>query len=399
MNPRLIEDATWCWWTKPRAVRVGDRLFVAAIDSRGEVFTAAVDLGSGETERTVVGQIEDDDHNNPAIVVAPGRKALVFYARHSEDPFVRFRVSTQNTEISEWGDEQLIRFPGVTSYAQVHTVGNSVNLFTRSGEVRWAFARSTDWGETWNEPRDFVALDTDQLVYMPTTLLGDGHTVRVAIAGHPKEYDERPSHHVWACLVDLATGVVSRPSTGESVANIFDGSGLPLREHQLDLAFECPPDRTVNVFDVSDGPEFEIGFASKVIGDKATIDAQYHVAVHRDSTWMLDTVAPAGGTFGYIPAGMYVGGLSFPYRTEGGRVFATREDKGVWHFEEWTRAENGTWSGRDLVAPGSVRLARPWAVTDPGDGPEVLALEIEQYGNDYMGVLSHVIAPEHVRRA
>lgn len=391
MTRRLLTDATWCWWTKPRAIQLGETLYLAAIDSQGNVFAATLDAQTGDARRSVLATHEPDDHNNPALVVVPGRTALAFYSRHDADNFVRYRESTAHADVLDWGPEKVIEFPGVTSYAQVHAVGNYLTLFTRCGVTSWHFSRSADWGNSWTEPQPFISLDTDQLVYMPTTMLADGRTVRVAITGHPKEYDLKPIHNIWTCVFDLQTGEVSRPSTGDVVANLFHGSGLPLHETDLELAFECPPDRTINLFDVGDGPDFEIGFASKNIGDRATTDGRYEVCAMHNGRWASETVSPSGGIFGYIHAGMYVGGVSFPDQTTGGRIYVSREEGGLWHVEEWSRRPDGSWLGVPLEQPGSTRIVRPWAMAGHGVGPSLLALELERYDNNYMNVVSHVV--------
>jgi hypothetical protein len=165
----------------------------------------------------------------------------------------------------------------------------------------------------------------------------------------------------------------------------------------LERAYPTPSDRTVNLFDVGDGPQFEIGFVSKVKDDDSTTDARYHVVSHRAGRWIAEDVAPAGTKFGYIDAGFYVGGIAFPDRTAGGEAFLTREEDGRWYLERWTRDADGTWSPRLLREPSTTRLTRPWAVTNPIDGFEVVALALERYGDEYFGTLSHLIAAGSLR--
>lgn len=388
----LIDDMAWCWWTRPRLVQVGDLLHTGAIDSRGQVVVATVDVGTGAVQRHVLARIEDDDHNNPAVVVEAGRPVVAFYSRHEVDDALRFRVSTRPDDISQWHPERVLTFGGETTYAQVHPRGCELHLFTRIAVTRWGYRRSPDWAATWEPARDLLAFDTDQEVYVATTLLADGTTVRLAVSGHPKEYNNRPEHNVFVCTIDLGTGAIALPSDGRVVANL-DGTGLPLSQHDLELIHACPADRSVNLFDVGDGPDFEVGFVSKIKGDDATVDAQYHVTAMRAGEWSTETVCAAGTTFGYIPAGCYVGGVAFPHRSPGGQVFVAREAAGEWFLERWDR-DGVTWQPHRLIGPSATRLARPWAVTGarPDDGgPDVVALSLERYGDSYFGTLSHLI--------
>jgi hypothetical protein len=251
---------------------------------------------------------------------------------------------------------------------------------------------STDWAKTWSAPRDFLAFDTDQQVYMATALMPDGKTMRVAVSGHPKEYESKPLHDVWACLVDLETGAVTLPSSGGEIGNLKTGAGMPLDYPALELVQRTPAHRTVNLFDVSTGPVFEIGYVSKVKDDHSTTDARYHIASLRAGEWHCEDVAPAGRKFGYIHAGLYVGGVAFPDGAGSGQVFLTREEDGLWHLELWQRDGGGKWAATDLVAPGPTRLTRPWAVSPSTGKIGVVALALEYYADDsYYGSLSHLV--------
>ena len=374
---RLLDNLAWCWWTRPRASRIGNSVFFGGIESGGGIVAARLDLATGQVERQTLAQFEDDDHNNPALLAVEGKPLICFYSRHDAEEGLRYRISTAPLSVADWHPEQILTFGGSTTYAEVHVVGSEIHLFTRVDEIRWGWRMSSDWGKSWSEPRDLFAFDTDQQVYMGSALLSDGHTLRIGVSGHPKEYEKKPLHDVWACLVDLRSGEVRLPS-GRTVGNLRLGAGLPLNYTALELVAKTPADRTVNLLDVSSGPVFEIAFVSKVKDDHSTTDAQYHVASLRDGKWRVETVAPAGRKFGYIDAGLYVGGMAFPEHVPDGVVYLTREAQGLWHLEEWRRQEDGQWTGRDLVTPGHVRLTRPWPVTPPSRELGVVALGLER---------------------
>jgi hypothetical protein len=387
----LVEDLAWCWWTQPRATRIGERIYLGGIASDGGVFAAVHDLSSGATDRVVLARLEADDHNNPAVVAVPGKPLLAFYSRHDADDALRYRVSARPDDVSAWRDERRLGFGGVTTYAQAHVRGDEVHLFTRVGDTSWGYARSADWAETWHEPLEFLSLETDQETYMPTALLPDGRSVRVAVAGHPKSYERRPWRRIAACVVDLVTGAVTRPSDGGLLANVRDGSGLPLRGADLELVHESPPGRTLNLFDVGDGDRFEVAFASKVERDDSTEDARYHVARASDGAWQVEEVVGAGTIFGYIHAGFYAGGIAFPHRTPGGRVYVSREEDGLWRLERWDRGLAGEWAAGAVLESSPRRVVRPWPVREPTPELEVVALALERYDDEYMDTLSHLV--------
>jgi hypothetical protein len=392
MPKPLIEDMAWCWWTRPRATRVGDEIYFGALDSGGGIVAAKLDLKTRKVDREVLATFEDDDHNNPALLVQAEKPLICFYSRHDAEEGLRYRVSRGPLALHDWGPEQILSFGGSTTYVQVHEAGGELHLLTRVDGPRWAWRLSRDWGRTWEPPRDFIAFDTDWLVYMPTALLGDGHTLRIAASGHPREASAKPLHDVWACELDLRSGAVTLPLSGRVIGNLRTGEGMPLGTAALELVQKTPAERTVNLFDVSSGPVFEIGYVSKIKDDHSTRDARYHVASLRDEAWRVEDVVPAGARFGYIDAGFYVGGVAFPPQAAAGQIYLTREEDGLWHFELWQRDGAGRWTGRDLVPPTPTRLTRPWAVSPPGPELGAVALMLERYADDsYYGSLSHLI--------
>jgi hypothetical protein len=400
--PALIEDMAWCWWTRPRASRIGDQVYIGALDHEGGIVATRLDLGTGAVTRARLAQFEDDDHNNPALLARPGRPLVCFYSRHDAAEGLRYRVSRQPLDLGDWGPERILTFGGSTTYAEVHEVKGELHLFTRVDETRWGWRMSADWAASWSAPRDFLAFDTDQQVYMATALCADGRTMRVGVSGHPKDYEQKPLHDVWAAEVDLVSGAVRAPASGRILGNLRTGEGLPLDYPALELVSRTPPGRTVNLFDVSSGPVFEIGFVSKLRDDHATLDATYHVASLRDRAWQVEEVAPAGSKFGYIDAGLYVGGVAFPERAAGGQVYVAREAGGLWHLEFRQRGADGRWTGADLMPPTPTRIVRPWPIDDPSDALGVVALALERYADDsYYGSLSHLIGappPRNLRK-
>ncbi|HWA19612.1 MAG TPA: BNR-4 repeat-containing protein [Devosia sp.] len=388
----VIEDMAWCWWTRPRATRIGGNIYFAALDHDGRMIAARYDLATGTNRRVALTQFEDDDHNNPALLAVEGKPLVCFYSRHDAEEGLRYRISDGPLSLDGWQPEQILTFGGSTTYAQVHDVDGTLHLFTRVNETRWGWCMSEDWAKSWSPPRDFLAFDTDQQVYMATAILRNGRIMRVGVSGHPKEYENKPLHDVWACEVDLETGAVTLPSSGCEIGNLKTGAGMPLDYPALELVHRTAPDRTTNLFDVSSGPVFEIGYVSKIKDDHSTRDARYHVASLRNGQWLVEDVVAAGAKFGYIHAGLYVGGVAFPERTAPGQVYLTRESEGLWHLEFWRRDKTGRWSGTDLVEPGATRLARPWAVSPPAEQLGVVALALERYAEDsYYGSLSHLV--------
>jgi len=105
----------------------------------------------------------------------------------------------------------------------------------------------------------------------------------------------------------------------------------------------------------------------------------------------VEDIVEAGATFGYIPAGFYAGGMAFPSHSRGGQVYLSREAGGVWHLERWDRGPDGGWVARPVCAPGPTRLVRPWPVTNPDGGVDILALALDRYDDSYFDTRSDLL--------
>src|SRR3954447_4567017 len=115
----IIEDMAWCWWTRPRAVQIGGTIYFGALDSKGQMIAATYELDTGRARKTPLAAFEDDDHNNPALVVATGRPLVAFYSRHDADDALRYRRSLRPLDINDWEPERVLSFGGLTTYAEV----------------------------------------------------------------------------------------------------------------------------------------------------------------------------------------------------------------------------------------------------------------------------------------
>src|SRR6185312_11685260 len=98
----------WCWWTRPRATRIGDAVFIGAMDSLGQELAIRYDLKTGTSEKAILARFEDDDHNNPALVAVAGKPLIAFYSRHDAEEGLRYRISARPLDLSAWGEEQML---------------------------------------------------------------------------------------------------------------------------------------------------------------------------------------------------------------------------------------------------------------------------------------------------
>ena len=100
MPTPIISDMAWCWWTRPRATRIGDAAYFGALDSEGRMLAARLDLKTGASEKFHLAGFERDDHNNPALLAVEGKPLVAFYSRHDADDALRVRISSRPLDLS-----------------------------------------------------------------------------------------------------------------------------------------------------------------------------------------------------------------------------------------------------------------------------------------------------------
>src|SRR3954469_5459212 len=142
-----IGHGAWSWFGDPRAVTAGQRTFVGWIDRRGDVRVAAWDHRSRRVIRGAVLKRGPGraDPNNPALVLLPSGRLMVFFSphsgRHLPPPGIPsrmyYRVSRRPYDVRSWGPLRIVpvNTPGRLGYTYPNPVvlGGSVSLFWRGG--------------------------------------------------------------------------------------------------------------------------------------------------------------------------------------------------------------------------------------------------------------------------
>lgn len=383
---RVAEDFMGSWWTRPRTV-VSDTgmAFSAGIKSTGQTALASSNLAvSPPTEAQVsLGIFQEDDHNNGALVIRSDKVPVTFYATHGADTLLRYRRGTTAGTLTgiEAQPEQTINMGTneAVTYVEAHArpTQNEIHVLTR-GWNGWSYLRSTNWGISWSTPRKIFEMGAQ--MYIASSLLADGVTLRCTAFMHPSEYvgDTTPADHdIWVFHIDLATGDVTVPGNAVAVANVLTGVGLPLTYANTQPALRKPTGRIAHVFDVSSGPTPMVLYAEKDTDDTATINSDYRLLVWNGTSWQVRVICPTGQHFGHV-LGFYVGGAAFKLLDDQ-TVYLSREDNGVWTIEKWTTVDHGlSWTSEVLDALDQP-LVRPFAIDGNTSWGEVTYYRLHRY--------------------
>jgi len=378
-GPRLFGTA-WSWWTRPRAVCHAGIVYVGSVTRTGHVVVEEWPSSTTVRARHLISRLsgEQDDHNNPAIILEVGKKPIVFYARHGRDQYLRYRRGTANyssgADLGSFNPETLIDFGSLVTYVEAWVDGNDhLHVLTRTSSTRsWSYIKSTDWGDTWSTPVALMLYTTQ--CYMATALVGT--TLRCASSSHPKN-DDNPDQDIHYFEIDLTSGDIT---TGGSVVANTDGTNLPIAQASLATAAAPTTDYRTWVYDVGLGTTPEITWGSYDPADLAGT-SMYHYSVLVDDAWVTNDIVAAGGTFEGTTE-PYLGGCQLE---SDGVVIVSRESGDDWFVERHTTANNGTsWSVEAVVSETrntrSAVRAFPVEVRDATPAPFEVAVN---WANDF----------------
>lgn len=119
----VADEGAWCWFADPRAIEFRSkdgtmhRTIIGYIDNHGSIKATQVDHNSGTREEVLIRSwFQPDDHNNPAFLVLPDERIMVFYSRHTDEPCFYYRVSQRPGDITILGEEKVLKTANNTTY-------------------------------------------------------------------------------------------------------------------------------------------------------------------------------------------------------------------------------------------------------------------------------------------
>lgn len=210
----IVEFGTgaWSYFTDPRSVSDGNKVFTGWVSPGGWVHVASFDWSTAIKRERVLGpRTGPDDHNNPALTIRPDGRVMIFYSPHSGPGIPRGRksqlyyaVSKLPGDISSW--EPVRRVSVNVRGGLGYTYPNPIML--ANGDV-WLAWRGGNWMPTrsvlrdgrWKPARNLIAAPRDKrklfkelLPRRPYTKYAPAKNGRIHMIytdGHP--YEDRTS--------------------------------------------------------------------------------------------------------------------------------------------------------------------------------------------------------------
>jgi hypothetical protein len=341
---RVLGAGSWCWFSDPRAIQVGDSTYVGWLSRTGAVVVAQYTeqpakardgVASAPKETThVVGRLFHDDHGSPSLLAEPDGRITVFFSGHNSTA-TSYRSTTEPGEITSWGPDKKVKSEirgrrGVT-YTNPNMLPaehNKLYLFWRGPTYGQAYATRTAGG-TWSAAHQLI-VQRGERPYLKTATNGSNTIGFAYTNGHPREtltniYYAEYRHgwllHANARRIKRLSSAPIGPSQGDLV---YDAAKTHVSAWVWDIAFDRHS-QPVIVYAT---------FPSKD-------NAQYWYANWTGHRWVSHFMTDAGGSI--APATIeqqYSGGITLNHSATN-IVYLSREVDGGFDLERWTTGDGG----------------------------------------------------------
>lgn len=354
----VVPDGVWSWFTDPRAVFRNGATYIGWVNSAGTCGISKLVHSTGSVTHFSLSAtaMENDDHNNTAIQFLPDGRILALYCKHNDTAGLRYRISTNPEDISDWGSEALLGAVTLpVTYSNPHylnAVGKTY-VWYRSGEGGGIGPKPTNCrafdGTTWDAERTWIT-NTNARPYLKSVNNGIDRIDFVFTNGHPRD----TPCSVYHCYMQLDAGVEkfyktdgtligTGPVTPADATLIYDGSSIDGWVWDITYGHDGHP---------------RVLFARF----PTTTDHRYMYARWTGSVWTAPVEITSGGTYLYLAEANYSGGMCFDTQNPD-VVYLSKQVGSYWEVQEWSTPDGGlTWAkARDITSASTVRNCRPYS--------------------------------------
>lgn len=368
----LSEDATWCWFSDPRAIMVDDHVITGWVKSNGTVEAAKFDIQTQSIQTDdLYYRLEKDDHNNPAFVKTDQGQVIAMYTRHSlKDLFINF-LDDSNGEFEFSGPqlihpiskEELAKYPRESiTYANPYRLASENNRLYCFG--RWTGFKpnimwSDDLGESWTKSKVFITnypFDAGNRPYVKYFSDGQSKIHIVFTDGHPRV---EPTNSVYYAY--LENGKFYR-ANGEEIC---DMDHIPIEPKDASVIFKSN-EKEGRAW-IADIGQDENGNPT-VLYTKSPKEAQHYYWYARfvEDHWENHEICDSGKWFPQTPAGVeerehyYFGNMTI-HPGNANVVYLSRQVNETFEIERWKTNDFGnTWTTEAITRDSQYDNVRPY---------------------------------------
>ena len=360
----LTEDGAWCWFADPRAVYYEGqhkRTYVGWVNKAGDVQAAYYDHQTRTvTSATLRAKLQYDDHANPAILIRPNGRLMVFYSRHGDKEAMFYRISNSPESIASWGREMQIKtnIEGKYGYTypnpvQLSAEDNLIYLFWRGGDFKPNFSTSKD-GINFSPARTLIKGSGDR----PYIKFESNGTDKIHFAftdGHPRK---EPTNNIYYAY--YYNGAIYKADG----TKIRDMAGLPIEPAEADKVYDAVAGSArAWIWDIA----LDSSGHPVIVYATFPKETEHHYRYARwsGSKWEDFEIVAAGRWFPQTQEGrkerepFYSGGVVLDH-SDPSIVYLSRQINGVFEIEKWVTSDGGAnWNSEAITSGSKKNNVRP----------------------------------------
>jgi hypothetical protein len=352
----------WTYFSDPRAVSTRTAVYTGWITPAGRVVVAKFVPSTGRRHTVVVGRTGPDDHNNPALVLRPDGRLMVFFSPHSgryepknQVSRMYYRVAARSNSIARWGPTRHlpVNARGRLGYTYPNPLALSHGrLFLAWRGGGWLPTYSVHQQGRWLPAREIVRGSRGHRPYAKYASGPAGSdVVHMAFTeGHPE------SNATNVRYLQYRLGVGFTAADGRRAGSL---GSLPMHVSRAEIAhrYNARTGRSW-VMDVADDGHGNPVIVYSVGFGRARQAFRY--ARWTGEAWLDRPIAPAYGTVRRKTTGAFqTGGIVLDPR-DPSTVYVSRVATRLARIEEWHTPDGGvTWTRVRGLSPAGRNCFRP----------------------------------------
>lgn len=253
----LTRDGAWCWFSDPRAIYVGDKMFGGFVDKQGSIWAFSYNPSTQEAQQyKLYDKLNYDDHANPSIMSLPDNRLVLFFSAHggTKNSPIYYRISKRPADILAWEEVQKVNPQmegnlGVcySNPALLSDEHNRIYLFFRGRNFKPTCIYTDDL-KKWSKPINLVLNDPGfGTSGRPYTKVATNHRNKIYFAftdAHPRD---RATNSIYFMMYEngklhKADGTVVSDTLGpimpSQVDKVYDATKTFDKAWIWDIAFD-----------------------------------------------------------------------------------------------------------------------------------------------------------------
>lgn len=360
--PALTQDGAWCWFADPRSIyHEGDhrKNYTGWVNQDGDIMVASYNYETQKIKtHTLQENLEYDDHANPALLMRPDNKLMVFYSAHNGDEMY-YHIAENPESISGWAKSGTtgVNTEGNSGYTysnpmQLASENNKIYLFWRGNNWQPNFSTSPD-GENWAPAKTMI--EGGARPYVKYVSDGDS-TIHFAFTdGHPRV---EPNNNIYYAYYKAGSFY---KANGDKICDMGD---LPFEPQDADLLYNAQQQNgRAWIWDIALDKKGHPAIVHTAL--PGVQDHRYRYAKWTGEKWINNQIVKAGGWFPQTPEGEeesekhYSGGVVLDH-TSPNTVYLSRPVNGIFEIEKWTTFDQGeNWESVAVTSGSEKNNIRP----------------------------------------